>query len=337
MSSKLSDFRVLISTEIKSSLGMPRSPLLGLDEIYLYHLGLADGKGNPANQMKGKMIRPAMCMAVCAGCGKNPLVAVSPAAALELIHRTSLIFDDIQDKGLERNNQPAAWKVFSSEQAINAGLALSCFGRLTAMRMKNFCYSEGNILDVLEILENAVIDLTRGQYSDISFEGQMSVPFPIYQEMIDRKTGALFGAACEIGGYCGNQPEIWRAAARRFGILLGRVFQMQDDYLGIWGDAGEVGKTSNDLAEGKRSLPVVIAMEEYPDKVIPWLEALKVVPEDSGAMRSWLESMCIDKEAKAVISSHAQQAKKLLADLGMSKSWADEFDQLLDFVISRAK
>lgn len=340
---ELADFRPLVSEEIKSSLNVPRSPLFGLDQIYLYHLGFSDSKGNIIQDAKGKYLRPTICMAINAGLGGAPERLVSAAASLELIHRTSLIFDDIQDKGRERNGQPAAWMVWGANQAINAGLALSCIARLTAQRMEMQGFNDRNILAVLRILENAVIELTRGQYSDISFQERMNVTFVEYEEMVDQKTGALFGAACEIGALCSPGKKYWpgtditiQRSAKYLGITLGRIFQMQDDYLGIWGDEKTIGKTANDLAEGKRSMPIVLALSRYPEKMGPWLSALKVVPEDTGAMRDWLESKGIKQETQDILYGEANRAQDLLEELELSDPWTDQIHQLISFVTSRA-
>ena len=209
------------------------------------------------------------------------------------------------------------------------------------MEMQGF--NDRNILAVLRILENAVIELTRGQYSDISFQERMNVTFVEYEEMVDQKTGALFGAACEIGALCSPGKKYWpgtditiQRSAKYLGITLGRIFQMQDDYLGIWGDEKTIGKTANDLAEGKRSMPIVLALSRYPEKMGPWLSALKVVPEDTGAMRDWLESKGIKQETQDILYGEANRAQDLLEELELSDPWTDQIHQLISFVTSRA-
>lgn len=82
---------------------------MGLDTMYCYHMGFRDREGNPSNNAKSEYLHPLICITMCAGLGGDPEQAIPAVAALELIHRTSLIFDDIQDKGKERNNQPTLW------------------------------------------------------------------------------------------------------------------------------------------------------------------------------------------------------------------------------------
>ncbi|GAH84382.1 unnamed protein product, partial [marine sediment metagenome] len=60
---------------------------------------------------------------------------------------------------------------------------------------------------------------------------------------------------------------------------MGVAFQIHDDYLGIWGDEASVGKTANDLVEKRRTLPVVLALQAYPDKMARWLNLDTITPE----------------------------------------------------------
>lgn len=332
----LADFRPLIEKELQTVFEGTSTPLFGLDQIYLYHLGFADKNGQPVKETKGKYLRPSICMAVCAGFGGSPHSALAPATSLELVHRTTLIFDDIQDKGVERNGQPAVWKIWGSEQAINAGLALSCIARLAIQRMHFDGHPANNILLVHSILERAVIELTRGQYLDLAFMDGRIVTFQNYLEMINQKTGALFGTAAELGAVCARRDTDVQDAARAFGIALGAVFQMQDDYLGVWGDAREVGKTANDLIERKRSLPVVLAMERWPEEMMALLRMDTWPSRDAYIIRSFLENQGIKDKTREVVLNSAYDARQRLTHLNLKEPWAAEIDQLLAFVINRS-
>src|SRR5262249_16769631 len=79
--------------------------------------------------------------------------------------------------------------------------------------------------------------------------------------MVDRKTGALFGCAAELGGLLGGAgPGVLRRLGQ-FGRTLGRAFQMQDDLLGVWGDQSRTGKPAADVRKRKRGLPAALAWE----------------------------------------------------------------------------
>ncbi|GAH42784.1 unnamed protein product, partial [marine sediment metagenome] len=177
-----------VEDELRLIVQKGSTPLLGLDTMSAYHMGFCDRDGKPASSSKGKYLRPLFCIAMCAGLGGDPEQAIPAAAALELVHRTSLIFDDIQDKGQERNNQPTVWAIWGADQAINAGLALSSHARLALHRLTLRNVPAEKVLGISSVLENAVIDLCHGQYMDISFVDAPTVSVKDYLRMVRGKT-----------------------------------------------------------------------------------------------------------------------------------------------------
>jgi len=332
----LAEFRPKVEEELRDILTGASTPLFGLDKMWLYHMGFADQSGQPVSAAKGKYLRPSFCIAVGAGLGAAPDGLLPAAASLELIHRTTLIFDDIQDGGKERNGQPAVWTIWGANQAINAGLALSCFARLAVHRMRYWGYPRDVIIEVQAALEKAVLNLCRGQYLDLSFMEGRSPTFSQYLEMIAGKTGALFAAAAQVGALCANKPQEVVARAQEFGRTVGIAFQMHDDYLGIWGDEAQVGKTANDLMEKKKSLPVVIASERFPDKMTRWFELPVITSEEARSIKVWMQKRAINKVARDMVLEYTSRAEKMLEGLGLSETWAGELRNLLGFVTARS-
>lgn len=293
---QIEELRPLIEHEISEVLQEGGTPPLELPTLYYYHMGLCDRNGQPENLARGKYIRSLLCLAMCGALGGNkPERAIEeclPAAAsVELVHRTSLIFDDIQDGGTERNQRPTVWAIWGQNQAINAGLALSCFARLALHRMSD----PHLILKVQGILERAVVDVCRGQHMDIGFSNSMEVTVESYLEMVRGKTAALVGAACEVGALVAlfdsaTSVELnrFRCLAREFGINLGIAFQMRDDYLGVWGDEARMGKTANDLTQKKRTLPMVLALEADREYVTRWLKGETKIQQSWPGWMAWM-------------------------------------------------
>lgn len=309
----------------------------GLALLYCYHMGFCDRDGIMQQQSRGKYLRPTLCLAMCSALKGNADMALGAAASLELLHRTSLVFDDIQDQGKERNNRPTVWAVWGENQAINAGLALSCFARLALHRMRQKAVPDDIVLAVHDVLERAVIDLCWGQYRDVFFAEGGVVTLDDYIEMIRGKTAALFGACCEAGALCARADPLWVEQAREFGINLGLAFQMQDDYLGIWGDEAEVGKTANDLVEKKRSLPVVLALEADPHQMQSWLDAAHITAEDAGIIRAWMENRGIQERVGNLAGQYRIAAQEHLDCLPLLPEWRERLSGLVRFVTGRGK
>jgi geranylgeranyl diphosphate synthase type I len=328
-------FRDKVEGEIREIMAGGSTPLFGLDLMNHYHLGFSDRQGRPTKGAKGKYLRPTFCLAVCEGLGGRINQALPAAASLELIHRTSLIFDDIQDMGKERNGQPAMWTVWGENQAINAGLALSCFARLAAHRSVHRGLSLETTLRILDVLETAVLEICWGQYFDLSLMETLNVTEEDYLRMVRGKTAALFGAACQIGALVAGADDQLSIIAQHLGIGLGIAFQIHDDYLGIWGDESDVGKTANDLIEKKRSLPVVLALKRPEGDMKRWLQSPAITPDTARAMREWMERHGIGEEVKQVEGRYLRDARTALSVLSLSQEMREHFESLINFLESR--
>jgi geranylgeranyl diphosphate synthase type I len=88
----------------------------------------------------------------------------------------------------------------------------------------------------------------------------MSVDY--YFDMIGRKTASLIAGSAEAGAVLATDDEAVIASYRRFGWSLGLAFQLNDDLLGIWGDAAVTGKEASDIATRKKTLPLIYALQE---------------------------------------------------------------------------
>jgi geranylgeranyl diphosphate synthase type I len=224
-------------------------------EMLTYHMGwTGEGAGPEAT---GKRIRPLMLLLTVAACEGEWLRAVCAAAAVELVHNFSLVHDDIQDNSDKRRGRNTTWKIWGVPMAINAGDALFVLSNQAIMDLSGTFPAE-TVVKSATILHNTCLDLTRGQFLDMSYEKRNDLGVEDYWPMIAGKTAALLSACCHIGSILGGAEESKQDAYRSFGHALGMAFQVQDDILGIWGDEAITGKSAaSDLLEGKKSLPVL--------------------------------------------------------------------------------
>jgi geranylgeranyl diphosphate synthase, type I len=232
-----------------------------LQDMLKYHLGWDD---DPTTK-KGKRIRPLLvCLAahLSGGDWHNVLPA---AVSVELIHNFSLIHDDIQDQSLTRHDRDTLWVKFGSAQAINAGDALFSLALGEIWNLTKY-YPIEVVSECSQNLTSTCLKLTEGQYLDIDFESRINVTPEEYHSMIDGKTTSLIAACTRIGALLGTNDRKKIEDFELFGKYLGLAFQIIDDYLGIWGDAAQLGKsTSSDLVSGKMTYPVVLAIKHNQD------------------------------------------------------------------------
>ena len=233
-------------------------------EMLTYHMGwTGEGAGPDAT---GKRIRPLLvlltCLASSQGEEKDEMwqAALPAAAAVELVHNFSLVHDDIQDNSPKRRGRDTTWVKWGAPMAINAGDALFVMSNQAIIDLKNN-YPADVVVKAAEILHNTCLDLTRGQFLDMSYEERKDLGVEDYWPMISGKTSALLSACCHIGALLGGASDEQQEIYRSFGHYLGLAFQVQDDILGIWGDEKIIGKSvASDLVEGKNSLPVLAGL-----------------------------------------------------------------------------
>ena len=239
-----------------SRLDQPRTK--PFHEMLTYHMGwTGEGAGPEAT---GKRIRPLMVLLTTAASGGDWNKALPAAAAVELVHNFSLVHDDIQDNSPKRRGRDTAWVKWGAPMAINTGDALFVISNQAIIDLKNN-YPAEIVLQTAEILHNTCLDLTRGQFMDMSYEERTDLTTDDYWPMIAGKTAALLSACCHIGAVLGGSDETKQDAYRSFGQYLGLAFQVQDDILGIWGNEAVTGKSvASDLVEGKNSLPVLAGL-----------------------------------------------------------------------------
>jgi geranylgeranyl diphosphate synthase, type I len=241
-------------------------------EMLTYHMGwTGEGAGPEAT---GKRIRPLLVLLTTAACDASWQSALPAAAAVELIHNFSLIHDDIQDQSELRRGRPAVWNKWGTAHAINAGDALFILAHLAMLELKNHNVPPETAMKAGQIVNDACLALTSGQFMDLSYETRTDLSIEQnYWPMISGKTAALLAACTHVGAVIGGADESTQEAYRSYGNFLGIAFQVQDDYLGIWGDSALTGKSvESDLVTGKKSLPVLYGLAKKGPFAKRWLE-----------------------------------------------------------------
>ena len=248
-----------IESELQRQVSRLNSPRTQpFHEMLTYHMGWTGEGAGP--EAAGKRIRPLMLLLCTSACGATWEPALPAAAAVELVHNFSLVHDDIQDNSDKRRGRPTTWVKWGMPMAINVGDALFVLSNQAIIDLNEY-YSPDVIVRAAGILHDTCLDLTRGQFLDMSYEERVDLSVDDYWPMVAGKTAALLSACCHIGALLGGADEAKQESYRSFGHYLGIAFQVQDDILGIWGNESLTGKSAaSDLVEGKNSLPVLAGL-----------------------------------------------------------------------------
>ncbi len=226
-----------------------------------YHLGWVNTAFQPTTEKAGKRLRPVFLLLACESQGGDWEQALPAAAAIELLHNFTLIHDDIEDRDRTRRGRPTLWAVWGEPQAINAGDTLFALAYRSLFNLQTTGIAPETVLRAVNLYTTAILRITEGQHLDLSFEAESEVDEATYLTMIWGKTATLLGLACELGGMLASTSEARRAALQEFGVELGMAFQMQDDWLGLWGNPEQTGKpVGSDLRNRKKTLPILHGM-----------------------------------------------------------------------------
>lgn len=229
-----------------------------LQTMLAYQLGFVNADGLAEGQ-SGKRFRSALCLCACEHLDSDWRRALPVAAAIELLHNFSLIHDDIEDGDTLRRHRATVWCVWGQPHGINAGDAMFA---LATRVLLDTAVDDRSKLDLVTAFQDLSLQLTSGQFLDMSFEARPEVAPAEYMRMIDGKTAALVAFSLMSGARVAGASSLAVTALEQFGLALGRGFQIQDDLLGIWGTADATGKPAgSDLRNRKKTLPLLLAWQ----------------------------------------------------------------------------
>ena len=263
-------------------------PPQGLYEPIAYELSLG-----------GKRIRPVLMLMAYNLYQDNVDAILSQAAGLETYHNHTLLHDDVMDKADMRRNKPTVHNVWNENTAILSGDAML----ILAYRLMADCPKD-KLADVLRVFTETTMEICEGQQWDMEFETRMDVKVEEYIEMIRLKTSVLLAAALKIGAMLGGASDEDAQKLYDFGVKIGLAFQLQDDWLDVYGDPKVFGKNiGGDILCNKKTYMLITALEEANEEqravLEGWLAAHDYVPaEKIAAVTALYNEIGVGKRCK---------------------------------------
>jgi len=219
--------------------------------------------------LKGKRLRPIMCLEACRLAGGTIEMALPTACAIEMLHVQSLIHDDLpcMDNDDYRRGKPSNHKVFGEANAVLAGDALLTYAPQLIIENTKGVSSEVLLKVILEYCKAAgCYGIIAGQVADIQSEklGLNKIENPKQElEFIHKnKTAALFNLALKSGAMIGGGNDEVLSDMVSFAEKFGLAFQIYDDILDVVSDFETMGKTiGKDSKSGKLTYVSLYGLE----------------------------------------------------------------------------
>jgi len=263
----------------------------------------------------GKRLRPVLMLMAYNMYREHPETIIEQAIGLETYHNYTLLHDDLMDNAPIRRGQPTVHLKWNANTAILSGDAMFV---LAYQHMANGLKEK--LPEVISLFTETALGIGDGQQFDMDFEQRNDVCEEEYIEMIRLKTSILLACALKMGAILADAPQADADNLYRFGEHIGLAFQLQDDYLDVYGDPKVFGKAiGGDILEGKKTFMLINALahaDEAQRKTLEqWLErspreGTPEAQEKIQAVTSLYNQIGIDRMAQEKIAWYFEQSRQ---------------------------
>lgn len=261
----------------------------------------------------GKRIRPILMLLSYNLYKDNPQEILSSACALETYHNYTLLHDDLMDEAPLRRGQQTVHMKWNANQAILSGdsMLVLAYERLAKCDTKH-------LEAVLSLFTETALQIGEGQQYDMEFEMRNDVAVEEYIEMIRLKTSVLLACATKMGAILADATQEDAENLYKFGEQIGLAFQLQDDYLDVYGDAKVFGKKiGGDIVSNKKTYMLITAFNQANTgqraELENWINKKDFNTEEKiVAITRLYNEIGIDKLAKEKMNFYYEQGKIFL-------------------------
>ncbi|MGY6631697.1 MAG: polyprenyl synthetase family protein [Wenzhouxiangella sp.] len=207
----------------------------------------------------GKRLRPLVHLLAARAAGYRGRDHIQLAAVIEFIHTATLLHDDVVDESSRRRGKETAHQIWGNAASVLVGDFLYSRSFQLMVELKR--------LEIMDILAGTTNTIAEGEVLQLMQMGNADLDTADYFQVISDKTACLFAASARLGAVLAGRPAADCEALSNYGLLLGQAFQIVDDVLDYRADDAALGKSlGDDLAEGKVTLPLILAMQRCSDE-----------------------------------------------------------------------
>lgn len=286
--------------------------------------------------MGGKRIRPSLMLMAYNMYKDDPESILSSACAIETYHNYTLLHDDLMDNADMRRGKQTVHVKWNDNTAILSGDSML----VLAYRHFLDCRSD-NLKQVLDLFTETALEIGEGQQYDMDFETRTDVTEDEYIEMIRLKTSVLLACSLKVGAILADAPDEDADNLYKFGEQMGLAFQLQDDYLDVYGDPSVFGKAvGGDILCNKKTYMLINAFNRADAslraELIRWVTAKDYDPKEKiAAVTAIYDNVGIRKVAEEKIGYYFAQSRKYLAKVNVPDERKAVLDAYTDKMMTR--
>ncbi|MEG0795925.1 MAG: polyprenyl synthetase family protein [Odoribacter sp.] len=286
----------------------------------------------------GKRLRPVLALMAYNLYQDHLEKALKSAIGIEIFHNYTLLHDDVMDDAELRRGRQTVHKKWNNNVAILSGDAAA----ITAYKYVETC-EDIYLRRVIDGFNQVAMDVCKGQQYDMEFETRDDVTEEEYIQMIYLKTSVLIAGSMRHGALIAGAPEQEYKALYDFGGYLGLVFQLQDDYLDVYGDVEEFGKKiGGDILCNKKTYLLIKALElaGAEDKALlqSWLTKEKFNPvEKIKEVTEIYNRIGIKDVVMAKVDTYLEKSYKALEEIHLPEERKVRFYEMIDYIGGRKK
>jgi octaprenyl-diphosphate synthase len=297
-----------------------------LDSPYAFLRALA----SHLERFRGKRLRPILLHLSARALGGEAPLAREVAALIEMMHLATLCHDDVLDGSDTRRATPTVHAQWGNKTAIITGdllfsRASERLGRLEDPRP-------------FRLISRAARLICEGELLQVGSRFNLQLEERDYLDMVEQKTGVLFGVAAQLGALLAGADEDEGLRLESYGRRLGLAFQIADDCLDLTGVESTVGKSlGSDLKNGELTLPLIhLLAAANPSAREDLTRVLRPGSPDltRAALRPYLERTDSIAYAYQLARRELQHAREELAFLPPSAA-RNSLLELPDYVLAR--
>ncbi len=249
------------------------------------------------------------------------------AVALEYLHTSSLVHDDVIDEATTRRGRDSVNKLWDNKVAVLTGDFI--------LSKVLFCATKTQNLQIVNLISSLGAHLSEGELLQMKLAQNNTFKEEDYFEVIYKKTAVLFETAMQCGVLSVSDDVDKLNALLNYGKNIGMAFQIRDDIFDYYDDKNVGKPTGNDIREGKVTLPLLYALKNADTSLLNRFSQ-SLTSEDIDFFISYAKQNGGIKYAESMMANYIDSAIQNLS-IFPDSFYKDSLISIAHYIIDRNK